>query len=195
MGDNPIMQVPRLPSRSLLQDKEQLRPRLEDIKAKLGHSSRDKSIHGLDRRIALAILEARPDLSNLGPENVMPLVRVTLDELMHDALVNAGMNPQIMEYEFSISVDGATLIITGDAGYRARVNRPQNKDELAKAIKREVSLALQNLFEARGVPVPDDFINRATDSIGKEVSKLYLDIRITSATIGKVSVRKRAAQK
>lgn len=172
------IKIPGLPRRSDV-DRQVLRSRLEEIKASIGHTN----AKGTDTRVANAVIEARPDLKSVVVGQMKTLVRVTLDKTMQDVLFQVKEDPQVMEYEFQVDYQGAQMIITGDAGYRAQANRPRNKKVLTKAVKREIALALRTLFEDRRVPVPEEFINRVTDSVGKELARIYLDARITDETL------------
>lgn len=174
--------VPSLPTRSKF-DRYQIREKLEQIKEAIGYETKK----GTDRRVAVAILEARPDLKAVVVDQVKAAVRLTLDRTMHDVLIQAQEDPQVIEYEYQITYEGEQIVITGDCGYRARASRPKNKKALERSIKREVALALQVLFEDRGVPVPQDFVNRVTDSVGREFARVFLDTRINEETIGTLS--------
>lgn len=177
------LEVPKLVSWTVLEPKNTLRTALEDAKAALGRQSSDKSIYGMDRRVAVEIIAARPDMENLAIDDVILLVGVTLDSLLYDAFEAAGVDPRRIQYEFVAEVGEETLSITGDCEYRVRVERPQNKLQLQKAIKREVTLALHKLFEMRHVPVPSEFINRVTDSIGQGSTRFFLDVRLSEAIV------------
>jgi len=175
-------------------DGDRLRERLERIKERLGHTSADQSIHGMDRRIAYSIRPARPDLSQLNEDALKLFVRLTLDELMYDALSEAKLDTTIMAYEFCVEINGENVVVDGSAEYRIKTQRPNNKGELETAIKRQVTLALQRFLEDREwsttLESPSRFINKTTDALGRMIARVYLDRRINNETIGTIFVRK-----
>jgi hypothetical protein len=179
------VKIPGLPARSHLHNP--VREVLEKVKQRIGHAP----LQGTDKRAAAAVLEARPDLKSVNATAVSATIRLTLDELMYAVVSQAKIDTQSMEYEFQLVYSGAQIVVTGDSGYRAIVDRPKNKKKLEKALKREISLALTLLFEDHHLPNPNEFINRVTDNLGRELARAFLDSRVTEETIHSLKVRKR----
>lgn len=148
----------------------------EEIKSRIGHE-------GTDRRVAIKVLEARPDLKSISVENMAAAIKITLDRTLHDALTIQGFDASGLEREFEIQMESQWLIVTGEANYRVRTPRPRNKRELQKDIKREASVAIRSLYNSGRRPPPEEFINEIVEEIGRKLARVFLDSRITNHTI------------